>query len=1600
MTFRSSLILALLALILPPTGRADTQSMAPYSQPPMDWQTVTNWHADPETAPALKNTMATIVTLAPGQGIWFLADSGSYVRVDTQTSAKGLVIRQGGALGLFQSLPMTPTPGGKTLVSQRTLSGNVFVWVRNNGKDPVTLTAKRTLSAEVPFVSDWPEAPTTGLEPEWLKRSPQSAWQKHYRLGDAPVTFTAEGPMLMKLKVRRSLRESPPERRDTLTVRLDDEAPEQHLLHFSPQRTHRYWNSNQDILLSLPESVLIQIPEGQHQVQLQSTSPGWFQPRRLDNHHLLASEKNSWLTDTEEVAPFLLDNYRQQQIRLKNIAYGQADTALALSEALPVPGSPAWPADVGHQTLFDRYTQNRSLWPAMALPEQRWQPVTARLEHSRSDTSRVEVEDNRPSAYQHFFALQPSATTLEMPVPETRHPSELRILLARAQPGTRFDIEAGPRHFSLVYEPRIAKPELTRPDPSKRQALARGLTNNPVLAAEADLVVPEGVRHIRLRTLNGTGWINLQLREPVHPALTEAEFLAALRLHGHSETSLAWRQASRPPGVSLPLWHDAEFLRRWLHSRADRFVNDLAEPLYNQPPPREASRILSNLIKSGKSDLAENYARGILAFRPDSGFGDPELKTLREQAFNYLFAEFNHRSSSFSLQTLLAFTYLNRNNQPDITLALAEELLAEGQAGPAIRLVLSLPPEPLNTDQRARRQLAGLRASRASNWQRSYSRFYQKLSNGHEASRVIGQTGPKQWRDWPLGYNSPVQRETLYNPDLDRFYQRLKLKPQTPATLTVTGPAKLRLGLNLLHEDRSARLTDTIHLTHNGDLYLIPLLNSAVYNAHQLLSTKSLSPGTETAVTLELGPGQHQLSVAPSQHLMLANWQIEAPETLPAPYIAQQPGLVRHCRADRQRFESNRARRLAENTGSFTTLTPDYELPGEWLAQPDSGNNSVAPCALPTPTPPQPQLSGPLLSLDPPAVADRPSKGPASAAARLSQILLIENFASQPALVAEANNLAYQFPDNEQIQSLIERINGDQFWVQEEIIVSSAGLQSFDSGDWPPESDFLGDRMALLGLEPETGEFLVFGRSPEGILINNQEPQSYSLQLRLAKPAYQAVPPVTVLVKDGKTVVRRATLSQDQPRSRLRFSVPEGQHRLSLALENPTSRHWVFARLRYRPDGAPESGWQTAVPEQRRFYHWVTRQEPMVAYIDQPSWMRIETYDGHLWQSRYHYQPRAGNFTLTQQVANAPWVRLFSLRHRPERERLDRVHQPPPIPALASQPRYQATTSPSFVMLHDALASRPENAGTPGGFFSLRQRPDFDSVEDDQERFLEAGFRYRAFRENSNLYWQSDVFARGHSSGGVGVLGTRQWLSWRPELRNWRAGLYGTSHWQIAGSGEKPQGSALLEARFDGYMPLGHDVTWEHEIKSFGRWLSKDQTTTNYRDNDVFSRYKNDHRHGIAWEESLRFQPFGDTRWIGGLGFSTNEDLNPFEPDRFHTRLSWQQYYVGGRYEASIERRWLQADDDRSQKRSQTLFNLSANWYRWKAFGTRWELAGQLGVDLNNEQLSATITISRDAPGARRLRDFRPEQFVFPRRQYIHAVNQVHHNQLNHVEEE
>ena len=1631
------------------------QRVAPDQNAPLIWQQIRAFeHAPLENEESEVN--GDVLVLEAGESARFPIETGRYLRLDSEMAdlpgLDGLEVQQSSDGAWFYPLAMSKTTPDGVRVSLQPVDGDRAIRLHNDGGETLRFRVSEGEYRPVPEEVTW-QPESVGQMPEvTLRRHPQAALQHVQSLQRTDAhEFTLEGPALYALSFRETQNRLSTRRRGRISVALDDQSPDVHYLHFTTDRRHRYQLGRESLLLSHAERYYLWVPEGDHQVALRSDNDLWLEVLRAEHHRSTSvGSSRPWMETLAVVRDRLLFQQQQTQWAIHEVltrGAGAAELAAASFDSKTVEG---WQSGYLDNVFRRRYTQERVLWPVEGSTQQWLTPLKTEFALTVEDDlyyARPEQPKDRSEGY---FQVASQKRTLALP--RTQGPTRLKISLTNPQQPVTLSIRYGEQQQLLRFEPFSQQdPDQRRLTAPSQERLQRLSSAPKVLVSDVVLPLPQGVNNVSVKAIEGKASMRMAVEEGRWPEFTEQEFwdylndlgagvfLSSWQSSGHRDSDFVDRLGSKSGVLDVArVFQDSQFLRDWLGSRYQNFVDDLS-PALSAVPPEKVRTNLNSLPTTDEPALARRYAEGVFVHSANADN--------KRQAFRVLKQMFIKHGDEYALQSLLATAFVHhdqmsvlpdialimeRNGYDQVALKLALVLLESGRLEESRRqemhelalrtAVLADWPLTLDhlaevlpaTEQKAWRQLHvqenyGFNdPSVASEWHHPITDFMAKMpeSNAVPAEAWLSlfrrdYPGSWRWRDWPFGFQGPVERVNVHNPDLNRFYQRQRISPNTPLNLTVTGPVRLRINTALLHRERTSRLNDQLMILHNDQDYRFSIINSGVFNRHRIIGAGSEFPGSVETIEATLGPGEHRLVIAPGKQSALVNIELNTPEFMSRSYLAAQTQACDLGVAEWPQLPGERALPtklsmvaphwvpdLTENNDQCRRFRADAkdasDLQDDYAGAMQTFMLGSGVRFSPTPT----SAGGELLPPTPsrPQPLDRVSQ-------YLSQVLATPGFSRRPSLIARSNALAAAYPDALEVQQKLGAINAEQGWQQEELVLESAGIQQFDSSDWPPSLPFLRYRYDLLAESPAVSEQLLSGMDPIVVAVNDGGRGQYRLKVRLDKVGFQRVSPVTVAIQVNGEHLSRFNLSEVDSNRRVPLNLSSGPSQIELQLLNPSSRHSVYFQLEQR--NGPDSGWQAVVREQNRRYYKVLPGQPLELYVDQPTWLRLEVFDGQRRVQQYRYHPVAGNLVISAEDLSGSYVRVYGLRHQPGRL----TAQPPsPTPAMTPTPEHplQRANAPlPSALVSTGLPNPDREAGTHGVYADWVQRRNFDGGSDlERERFVELGWRYQQNPLFSRFYWQSDVFYRSHSSEDIALLGSQQWLTWRPDNRYWRLNLNAGGFWQLGDSA----GSLNLRATLDGYMPLSNHWTLEHEVSGFARYLSEGASgsrTTSY-DDDVFTVYKSNHRHGLDWTESLSYRPWRDSRFLLDAQVRSNEDLSP---DRFVMALRWDQFWLHNtRTYLGIQQRWLQKDDDRPENDSQQIVEAGLEWHMWQNRGRRWFVRLDTGLDLDVSEPSLKVSFGMDAPGTKRLEDYRQERFSFFDLNEMNAARSVDTNELNYVE--
>ena len=319
---------------------------------------------------------------------------------------------------------------------------------------------------------------------------------------------------------------------------------------------------------------------------------------------------------------------------------------------------------------------------------------------------------------------------------------------------------------------------------------------------------------------------------------------------------------------------------------------------------------------------------------------------------------------------------------------------------------------------------------------------------------------------------------------------------------------------------------------------------------------------------------------------------------------------------------------------------------------------------------------------------------------------------------------------------------------------------------------------------------------------------------------------------------------------------------------------------------------------------------------------------------------------------------------------------------------------PVEVALADTSQLGVYDSGTTGFHFGYQQRRAIDEfpIQGVPGRFFELGISSRKFDRWKNEYSQTDYLLRPRIGSGptfgfnhqrtreIGTVNRRNDDS-ADSVGPWRLNWRGYAFGQYAGSPiREPASSFPWTAGFTGSISRIHHInsrlSHRPTIQFFGRYLSesRDGFEDGELDQDIFTRYKLNHRYGLRLSDQFVFQRYLDRRVYLRPMLNSNEDQ--LIPDNAGFAIGTDQLFGPVQLHLAYRLRGFLSDNDRVETAVQNVLRMDLKAERWSPNGFRSEV--DLSVIHQIEGgTSVGISFSRYFSDGRHYRDFRPGTMLF-----------------------
>ena len=835
----------------------------------------------------------------------------------------------------------------------------------------------------------------------------------------------------------------------------------------------------------------------------------------------------------------------------------------------------------------------------------------------------------------------------------------------------------------------------------------------------------------------------------------------------------------------------------------------------------------------------------------------------------------------------------------------------------------------------------------------------RQLAAADDAQR---QTAVKDWSSWQMVDSGTWQTNheiisahagsrIIDNPALGLLSRYYLANEDNPLELSFVGPLKLRILARPLHPADANAGADAWLVTKNTgpgktwvDRYFIgnnnPTPNLRLVNTSQ-------RPGQLERHELDFGPGLHRIQVHGQAIPMLISTETFKP-MLPSTVLPEltpetAAAAIRGAWVANQ-FEVNEidAMLISKDGDVSSVLSP--------------ANDSVTNAASDN------KANGFEVNWQ----GQAPLADPSTEALMHKLIWRLEQNGISQQLLAESDRLLQLYP---QLKPLAMRFNRLATWQQVSDIEGGGGFYLAELENWQAQSPGMEIRSTLLPAVKPSERVLLPGKKL-GLELYASQAETLPLKLRVASPLFlkQEKVDLRYLLDDGKW--QYLTLSVDQPIA-MNIQLDKGYHYLQIEILQAYPNHLVYIDIDHELFQKPRD----------RKYHIATQQQPLLTHVEGPALLRIEQRNNNT--TRFSYQQVQPGWQSIQLRPSAGETQaLFRVfRHEIATDTIIKPPQPAPLPAAAPLPRLQTTPgsiSDDLLPLSESLTAESLPSGQEDGTWTLgvsqtrRQFAEDEELTGNEDDFLELSATYREHLAEESQWLRGTALYRLRDEGDTLGLTGNLWqqlddwpLTLSLKLSSYMQDLDTGNEWSLTASGAISQLRKL-------------DLKTYHvpRIEWFIRHLSYDNAgDAQSVDTDVYSAYKNDHRHGIRLSDTLVHKPWQDTEWRVRLGLNTNESL--LSADNITLGLEWRQLLGQARINAFWRHRHGFNDGDRQSAIVTDRIGFETFWEWPHQRSQRPEAGLKVNYDIDSGDYTALLQFRWDFSNKRGYRDYRPGEIHF-----------------------
>ena len=907
--------------------------------------------------------------------------------------------------------------------------------------------------------------------------------------------------------------------------------------------------------------------------------------------------------------------------------------------------------------------------------------------------------------------------------------------------------------------------------------------------------------------------------------------------------------------------------------------------------------------------------------------------------------------------------------------------------------------------------------------------------------------GPRVWQAEPWAIKAFDGAAVVYSRERDLRAQHFLTDADSPATIQIHGPVRIRIEARPIHTPGIARpVQDWLTLSSAGRIQRVPVINNHVSNLLEVEGNEELSVGGRVFLDVDLPAGLNELKLSAADSPLLFRLLALRPE-LKSPVLPT-IGEVTMAASLQGKFGAQNRCKFKEKTDTdcVRLICRDQEcvsLPLNYL-RPCRQNCDANQIQLTT-------QNHDLAALASIANRVKPTEQPFTMVhidATYQHAIELAYFASQKLAmseesdsteamekVAELFEMTLKNNHRQDIRRLLDSLKAGASWVQLKQFDERAGVIPEPIDGWVPENPALRIRKCLLG--SHEADYVLNATQELTLEVAAEEETEFEFTFWRPRVSFLPTTTSTIEVQVGDDRSELVLEGIDE-QAQMRIKLAAGTESIKMQQVDAYVNHFVHVSVReldkdgnamHLVDGSKEK------LKQKRIFQVATKSEPLKFRVSGPAVIRVDRLEaGESSTETIPIGDHAAEFTLKPDKSRLAKFRIYKLaldvtdtpsyraQHAPSvgveqnvnetvqavYEEIETVDQPQSLDSLSLRP---ADLPPVQFNIQDSTRLGLQELGTIGLHLGYRQRRSLDEFPNPSvaDEFFEARISRDKYDPWRDRYLHHSLLVRPRLQSGpaFGLIQEGRIKlpiakcnsevnadGWGPYSFSWNASAFA----QNAGTPILPGGNSTpWIASFNGGISRRHQINecWQHQprLSFFARELSEDSDNfpPGELDQDIFTQFKADHRFGLRYTDRFVYQPCLDRRFWIRPSIAGNEDQ--LVPDNLGVQFGTDQLLGPVQLRLAYRLRGFLADNDRTNASLQNLMSVDVDFEHWHNQFRRTEMNFSLRHDLNSGGTSVGFNVSSFLNHARGYRDFRPETLLFRSLREERAAKHYFYNQ-------